>query len=103
MCRLGYAGESEVVRSVCGEPFKNVVLRSPIQKRRIGNADVVPASGLGGLYYDQAARIVKWKWPQQDRVNHAEDGRVGPDAQRERQHRNGCKRGALAQLTQRVA
>jgi hypothetical protein len=64
MCRLGYAGESEVVRSICGEHLKNVVLSSPIQKRRIGNADVVPAAGLGGLYYDEAARIVKWKGPQ---------------------------------------
>ena len=38
--------------------------------------------------------------PQQQLVHEAEDGRVGADAKRERQHRDGAEAGALHELTE---
>ena len=45
--------------------------------------------------YDQPAVVLVWKWPQQDGIDHAENGGVRSDPQSEGEHRHRGKPGAL--------
>jgi len=53
--------------------------------------------------FDQAVRLGKRQGTQQHRVHHAEHGRVGADAQRQREHRDGGESGAIEQHAERKA
>ena len=52
---------------------------------------------------DQPLGVLVGKRAQQQRARHAEDGRVRPDAERNRQHRRGREAGAGRKRTNRVA
>src|SRR5438034_6294969 len=51
---------------------------------------------------DQPLGPREWEWRQQDGVHEREDRRVGTDADGERQNRDRCEPGTLAQRAQRV-
>ena len=48
-------------------------------------------------------RMREGQRPQQNAVHHAESGDIGANSQRQRQHRNNRKPGALEQHSERVA
>jgi hypothetical protein len=102
MCGIGSSREREIVLTKYGETLKNMVLRSPIQKDGIGYSDIVRPTGLGGLYHDQAAGVMKRKRAQQNCINHAENRAVCSYPQRKGQNRNGREPRVLTQLPQRV-
>ena len=51
--------------------------------------------------YDKASIVFIWKWAKQDGIDHAEDCRVGADAERERNYRNHRESQALLHLPDR--
>ena len=52
MRRLASASERKIVLSKYRQTLKHMVLRPPLQKRRIGHSNIVMPAGLGGLYDD---------------------------------------------------
>ena len=52
---------------------------------------------------NQRVRVLERQRTQQDAVDHAENGRVGADAECQRDHGNCSEAGAFVELSQRVA
>ena len=53
--------------------------------------------------HDETPGVKIGEWTNQDGIDRTENGGVRPDAQREREHRDGGEAGVLQQLAERVA
>ena len=73
--------------------FKRGVLALPVEEVTGGNAVAVAVDE--GPDHDDAVRLVVGQGSQQGGVDHAEDGGVRPDAQRQGQHRDRGESGIL--------
>ena len=102
--RFAAANAAQISRFfVCdGELFENRVVISPIEGIGQRNREILPRSGRLIQYHD-AVGIRIWERPQQNGVDHTEDGGVGADAQAERNYRDGSKAGLFRQHAQCVA
>jgi hypothetical protein len=55
--------------------------------------DLEPALRVAILDHDEAVRLRKWETLEEDALDDAEDGSVGPDTERENPHRRKGKEG----------
>src|SRR6185436_6558677 len=82
--RFARTVEIETLQPALGcHGFKRCALPTPIRKVEIRRI-LQPPARVPFLKYDQPFRIFVGKRAEQSRVDHAENGRVGPNAQRER-------------------
>src|SRR5205085_12033258 len=93
--RIGIGISSREVRAATAEQCevgKRALTRSPIEIVRVTNRAGVEDRRLLAKQ-DQPIRVGIWQWPQQQRVDHAEDGGVGSDAERKSQDRGNGESG----------
>src|SRR5437762_1558083 len=82
--------------------FEALALLFPFDELRPGHRRCAFTSP-GLPYLDHAIRLLNRQWSEQHSVDDAEDGRVRPDAQGERDHGHGGEAGLLQQLAEGVA
>ena len=97
------AREIRVPAAKCRQLTELRALLPPVPKIRGSRAHVVFVPlGHGFPDRDNAIQMGEWKRPQQHGINRIEDGCIGPDAQRESNHRDRGEAGTLPQATQPV-
>jgi hypothetical protein len=100
--RLARGSEIEALAARGGEAGKEVArLRAPVEIVEPG-AGRMGEVGRGLVEDDHALRIGKGHRPQEREADHAEEHRVGADAERQREHRDGRESGRFAQGTKAV-
>src|SRR5204863_8854155 len=98
--RLARAAKIETLpAALCCHGFEQCALAAPIRKVEIRSI-LQPPARVPFLKYYQPFRIFVGKRAKQSRVDDAENGRVGPDAQREREDGHGGEAGVLQQLAE---
>ena len=103
--RLGLAAAADVGPPVPGEErarLERLVLRLPIHVVRPGKG-VTSGCRLRLEEPDQPVGFVEGQGAEQDRIDDGEDGGVGADAERERQHGDREESGGLAHRAEEVA
>jgi hypothetical protein len=93
--------ESKILHAPRCEPLENGVLLAPLVQH--GRADPPLAKADFEMIlknHHEPIGILERQWPQQDGVHETENGRVRPDAERERQHSHGGEAGVLQQLAE---
>ena len=95
------AGKVEAGIGDAGQVGETVVLIAPVQEIRARNS-VAVSRGLLRPNHDQAAGVPVRQGAEQDAVHHAEHGRVGADAEGQRQSGDGREAGALPHHAKRV-
>ena len=106
--RLAVVGEREVGRRKSGDPFQRRVPRAPVGEVRVGNRSrgVPPGFRVALVPFrnrDEPLRVRERQRAQEHGVDHAEHGRVRPDAQRQRQRGDEREHGLPGQRAQAVA
>ena len=100
------SGDVEGARVVNFHLLKAAALGFPIHEIRIGSDDAIGRQTsfcAGGPKPHQPAGIREWQRSQQKGVDHAEDGRVGADAERERQYGDDAETGAAPQQSRSIS
>ena len=84
--------------------FQGACLRAPVQEIGRSNGELRPTlSRVAFINAHQLFRLRIGQRPQQYRADHRENCGVGADAERQRQHDDGCEPRRLAQHPQRIA
>ncbi len=101
---LGFAGpgEVEVIAAEGAHIGEGTAFAAPIEEIRVRHR-ALRELRRGLEDHQQPVRIGIRQRLQKHAVHHAENGRVRPDAQRQRQHRDGGEAGVLAQRAESVA
>jgi hypothetical protein len=100
--RLAGTGELQIGARETGHGLKGSIARAEIAKVERVQGELRVACAVEEDAHD-AVGIGVGKRPQHHAVDHAEDGAVRADGQRQREHNHDCKAGTLSQGAQRVS
>jgi hypothetical protein len=102
--RLGGAGHVVCPTGVNGDLFEDLILVTPISKIRIRSVHlVVTELDVRLPHLKEFVRLPERQWPQHQRVDHAEDRRIRPNAEGQRDDGDQRKAGPLPQHSRAVA
>ena len=101
--RLGKAGDAGGAVVPHGNVFERAVFLAVDEVQRGGHVEVLDIDARRGVPHgDQALGMRIGQRLQQDALDHAENRRIGPDADGQRDQRNGGKLGRPRESAQRV-
>ncbi len=86
MYRLCHASQCQPGVMVGDEMVEGAVLRTPVEEVGIRDVAAFRSVFVARLHFDKPLRLEVWGRTQHDRIHDAEDGGVGANTQRERDH-----------------